>query len=62
MWYMTKNYFSTFKGTNDLKKNSKNNQLGSYLAGLIEGDGYILVRQGIQEKVSPAIILTFHEK
>jgi hypothetical protein len=35
---------------------------GSYLAGLIEGDGSILVRVGKSEKVSPAIIFTFHER
>ena len=43
---MTKYYFNTFKYTNYFIKYSKNNQLGSYLAGLIEGDGYILVRKG----------------
>lgn len=35
---------------------------GSYLAGLIEGDGSIIVREGSREKVAPAIVFTFHER
>lgn len=38
------------------------NLFGSYLAGLIEGDESIIVRVGKSEKVSPAIIFTFHER
>ena len=38
------------------------NLLGSYLAGLIEGDGSIIIRKGLHEKISPAIIFTFHKK
>lgn len=37
------------------------NLIRSYLAGLIEGDGSIILRKGKFEKLSPAIILTFHE-
>jgi hypothetical protein len=33
--------------------------LGYYLAGLIEGDGSIILRKGDKEKVSPKIVLTF---
>jgi len=29
------------------------NQLGFYFAGLIEGDGYIILRQGERENISP---------
>jgi hypothetical protein len=35
------------------------NQLGYYLAGLIEGDGSIILRQGEREKISPKIVFTF---
>jgi hypothetical protein len=35
------------------------NQLGYYLAGLIEGDGSIILRKGDQEKISPKIVFTF---
>ncbi len=67
---MTNYFFSTLNNGIDylnesvynLNKSSNKNHLGSYLAGLIEGDGYILVRKEKGEKVSPAIILTFHEK
>jgi hypothetical protein len=52
------NIFVKTKNTNFIK----NNQLGSYLAGLIEGDGYILIRKGKGEKLSPAIIITFNIK
>jgi hypothetical protein len=34
-------------------------QLGYYLAGLIEGDGSIILRKGEREKISPKIVLTF---
>lgn len=36
-----------------------NNQLGYYLAGLIEGDGSIILRKGKQESISPKIVFTF---
>jgi hypothetical protein len=36
-----------------------NNQLGYYLAGLIEGDGSIILRKGEKESVSPKIVFTF---
>lgn len=35
------------------------NQLGYYLAGLIEGDGSILVRKGKREAIAPIIVFTF---
>lgn len=34
-------------------------QLGYYLAGLIEGDGSIILRKGDREKTSPKIVFTF---
>nr|QBG64931.1 LAGLIDADG endonuclease [Cordyceps cicadae] len=37
-----------------------NNQLGYYLAGLIEGDGSIILRKGKQENISPKIVFTFN--
>lgn len=36
------------------------NLLGYYLAGLIEGDGSIILRKGTKEKTSPKIVFTFH--
>ena len=59
---MTNFYYSTVSTNylNDSHKTKKN--FGSYLAGLIEGDGYILTREGEKEKTSPSIIITFHEK
>ena len=36
------------------------NQLGYYLAGLIEGDGSIILRKGDREKISPKFVFTFH--
>ena len=36
------------------------NLLGYYLAGLIEGDGSIILRKGIREKISPKVVFTFH--
>src|SRR5581483_9434835 len=45
---------------NKFISNKKTNYLGPYLAGLIEGDGSIIIRKGKQEKVVPAIIFTFH--
>lgn len=36
-----------------------NNELGYYLAGLIEGDGSIILRKGDREKISPKIVFTF---
>nr|YP_010248840.1 hypothetical protein MFU62_mgp42 [Macrophomina phaseolina]QTT58118.1 hypothetical protein [Macrophomina phaseolina] len=38
-----------------------NNQLGYYLAGLIEGDGSIILRKGEREKTSPKIVFTFNK-
>ena len=38
------------------------NQLGYYLAGLMEGDGSIILRQGEREKISPKIVFTFGKK
>jgi hypothetical protein len=38
------------------------NQLGYYLAGLIEGDGSIILRTGDKESTSPKIVFTFHNK
>lgn len=35
------------------------NQLGHYLAGLIEGDGSIILRKDEKEKTSPKIVFTF---
>lgn len=35
------------------------NQLGYYLAGLIEGDGSIILRKGDKEKTSPKFVFTF---
>ena len=35
------------------------NQLGYYLAGLIEGDGSIILRKNEKEKTSPKIVFTF---
>jgi hypothetical protein len=35
------------------------NQLGYYMAGFIEGDGSIILRQGEREKISPKIVFTF---
>ena len=35
------------------------NQLGYYMAGLIEGDGSIILRQAEKEKISPKIVFTF---
>jgi len=35
------------------------NQLGYYIAGLIEGDGSIILRKGEREKISPKIVFTF---
>lgn len=35
------------------------NQLGYYIAGLIEGDGSIILRKGDKEKTSPKIVFTF---
>ena len=36
-----------------------NDPLGYYLAGLIEGDGSIILRKGESEKISPKIVFTF---
>jgi len=36
------------------------NQLGYYLAGLIEGDGSIILRKGDRETISPKFVFTFH--
>lgn len=62
--YISKNFNNYKLYLNFVKFNSisnkKPNLLGSYLAGLIEGDGYILLRK--EQKKIPAIIITFHEK
>lgn len=52
---------SSFSGRNNLRNFSTitNSQLGYYLAGLIEGDGSIILRKGEQESVSPKIVFTF---
>nr|YP_010044487.1 hypothetical protein J6816_mgp04 [Tolypocladium guangdongense]QPF24431.1 hypothetical protein [Tolypocladium guangdongense] len=39
--------------------NANNHQLGYYLAGLIEGDGSIILRKGEKESVSPKIVFTY---
>jgi hypothetical protein len=41
---------------------SVSNQLGYYLAGLIEGDGSIILRKGEREKISPKIVFTFSDR
>jgi hypothetical protein len=44
---------------------SASNQLGYYLAGLIEGDGSIILRKGEREKISTLrtkIVFTFSER
>lgn len=41
--------------------NQRQNLLGSYLAGFIEGDGSIIIRKGDRKKISPAIIFTYHK-
>lgn len=40
----------------------KTSQLGYYIAGLIEGDGSIILRKGKREKISPKIVFTFGKK
>jgi hypothetical protein len=37
----------------------RTNQLSYYLAGLIEGDGSIILRKGDREQTSPKIVFTF---
>nr|UEX92782.1 LAGLIDADG endonuclease [Ophiocordyceps lanpingensis] len=44
-----------------IKKNTIN-QLHYYLAGLIEGDGSIIVRKGKREAIAPMIVFTFGKK
>jgi len=52
--YLTKfNPFYTKKGMVRRLHTGTTNQLGYYLAGLIEGDGSIIIRQGEREKISP---------
>lgn len=38
------------------------NQLGYYIAGLIEGDGSIILRKGEREKTPAKIVFTFGSK
>lgn len=45
---------------NTFEKKGGSNLLGYYLAGLIEGDGSIILRKGEREKISPKIVFTFH--
>lgn len=48
-----------------IKSNNNNNKnkWGPYLAGLIEGDGTIVVHNGVTKvKYSPKIVITFHRK
>lgn len=52
---------SSFKMTVRKLHNNTTNQLGYYLAGLIEGDGSIIVRQGKREAIAPVIVFTFHK-
>ncbi|UYZ01805.1 LAGLIDADG family homing endonuclease (plasmid) [Peribacillus frigoritolerans] len=40
----------------------RTNQLGPYLAGLVEGDGSIILRKGDKEKISPKFVFTFGKK
>lgn len=55
-----KTYFnnSCFSSTKNFSTFT-NNQLGYYLAGLIEGDGSIILRKGEKESTSPKIVFTF---
>lgn len=54
-----KDSFSIANAKRHYKKDEKN-LLGYYLAGLIEGDGSIILRKGAREKISPKIVFTFH--
>jgi len=40
----------------------RTNQLSYYLAGLVEGDGSIILRKGDKEKISPKFVFTFSKK
>lgn len=40
---------------------NRSNSFGYYIAGLIEGDGSIILRNGAKEKIAPKIVFTFHE-
>lgn len=43
------------------KNEKKNMDLGSYIAGLIEGDGHIAVHKGTNKAYRPKIIILFHK-
>lgn len=60
---VTKKLFNTTRpvsGRKTILKENDNNLLGYYLAGLIEGDGSIILRKGIRVKTSPKVVFTFH--
>jgi len=60
--YLTKFKFNPFYSKKAMVRRlhtGTTNQLGYYLAGLIEGDGSIILRQGEREKISPKIVFTF---
>jgi hypothetical protein len=44
------------------EENLADAEFGYYLAGLIEGDGSIAVREGVREKIAPAFVFTFHKR
>lgn len=48
-----------FSARKTVLKENDNKLLGYYLAGLIEGDGSIILRKGIREKTSPKVVFTF---
>ena len=51
--------YMSARGIRYVSTNSTQGQLGAYLAGLIEGDGSIILRKGDSEKISPKIVFTF---
>ena len=58
----TKGYslrYMSGRGIRYVSTSSTQGQLGAYLAGLIEGDGSIILRKGDSEKISPKIVFTF---
>lgn len=42
------------------EENLADAEFGYYLAGLIEGDGSIAVREGVREKIAPSAKLCFY--
>jgi len=44
------------------EENLADAEFGYYLAGLIEGDGSIAVREGVREKIAPSFVFTFHKR